>query len=182
MAEAALQPTGPAATPGLSDWLREHVPGFQPPFRLHPIAGGQSNPTYRLSAASGEYVLRSKPVGVVLPSAHAVDREFRVMRALATAGVPVPRVHALCADESILGSIFYVMDFVPGRVFFDPRLPDLTQPERAAVFDSMNATIATLHSLDPEALGLGDFGRAGSYLERQVVRWTKQYPIRRWSA
>jgi aminoglycoside phosphotransferase (APT) family kinase protein len=163
------------ATDRLQTWLLAHVPGFRAPFKLTRIAGGQSNPTFRLSAASGEYVLRSKPVGNVLPSAHAVDREFRVMQALARAGAPVPPVHALCADDTVFGSMFYVMDFVAGRVFFDPRLPDLSKSERSALFDSMNATIATIHALDPETIGLGDFGRPGSYLERQVTRWTKQY-------
>ncbi len=168
-------PAGGPETERLAAWLSANVAGFRPPFRLQRIAGGQSNPTYRLFAASGDYVLRSKPVGAVLPSAHAVDREFRVIQALAGAGAPVPRVHALCRDDGVFGSMFYVMDFVPGRVFFDPRLPDLSPQERAAIFDSMNATIALVHSLDPEALGLGDYGRSGSYLERQAARWTKQY-------
>jgi aminoglycoside phosphotransferase (APT) family kinase protein len=168
-------PTGLPGTERLVAWLSAHVPGFRPPLRLERVAGGQSNPTFKLFAASGDYVLRSKPVGDVLPSAHAVDREFRVLQALAGSGVPLPRVHALCSDESVMGSMFYVMDFVPGRVFWDPRLPELPPAERAAIFDSMNATIARIHSLDPVAIGLGDFGRPGSYLERQVARWTKQY-------
>jgi aminoglycoside phosphotransferase (APT) family kinase protein len=155
--------------------LREHVPGFRPPFRLERVSGGQSNPTFKVAAASGDYVLRSKPVGAVLPSAHAVDREFRVLRALAGTEVPAPRAHALCADPSVLGAMFYVMDFVPGRVFLDPRLPGMSAAERAAVFDSMNATVAAIHGLDPASVGLGDYGPPGSYLERQVARWTKQY-------
>jgi aminoglycoside phosphotransferase (APT) family kinase protein len=156
-------------------WLKEHVPGFRSPFSLDRVSGGQSNPTYRIAAASGDYVLRAKPAGAVLPSAHAVDREFRVLGALAASAVPVPRVHALCADPSVLGAMFYVMDFVPGRVFLDPRLPEMSPAERAAVFDSMNATVAAIHGLDPAAAGLGDYGPQASYLERQVARWTKQY-------
>lgn len=159
----------------LADWLKAHVPDFRPPLRLERFTGGQSNPTFRLFAASGNYVLRSKPFGDVLPSAHAVDREFRVLKALANSDVPLPRVHALCQDISVIGAMFYVMDFVPGRVLWNPRLPELSQLERTAIFDSMNATIAQIHSLDPIDAGLGDYGRTGSYLERQVTRWTKQY-------
>jgi aminoglycoside phosphotransferase (APT) family kinase protein len=164
-----------AALDRLSGWLALNIAGFAGPVRLKRVAGGQSNPTFRLHAASGEYVLRSKPRGDVLPSAHAVDREFRVLEALAGSGVPIPRVHALCRDESVFGSMFYVMDFVAGRVFWDPRLPELARHERSAIFDSMNETIARIHSLNPVALGLGDFGRTGAYVQRQVGRWTKQY-------
>lgn len=162
-------------SPAFARWLEENVRGFAGPFRTERISGGQSNPTFRLFAASGGYIVRARPVGETLPSAHAVDREFRVLSALAGTGVPVPPVHALCSDESVIGSEFYLMDMVPGRVFWDPRLPELQRPERGAIFDSMNATIAKIHSLDPDAIGLGDFGRKGGYLERQVSRWTKQY-------
>jgi aminoglycoside phosphotransferase (APT) family kinase protein len=165
----------PEALDRLSDWLSANIAGFAGPVRLERVAGGQSNPTFRLHAASGDYVLRSKPQGEVLPSAHAVDREFRVLEALAGSGVPVPPVHALCRDDQVFGSMFYVMDLVPGRVFWDPRLPELTPQERSAIFDSMNETIARIHTLDPVALGLGDFGRTGAYVQRQVGRWTKQY-------
>jgi aminoglycoside phosphotransferase (APT) family kinase protein len=114
-------------------------------------------------------------MGTLLPSAHAVEREFRVQHALFGGPVPVSRVHALCEDDAIIGSAFYVMDFVPGRIFWDQRLPEQTRSERVAIFDSMNATIARLHTIDPVAVGLGDFGRAGNFMERQVARWTKQY-------
>lgn len=159
----------------LRDWLDANVDDFRGPFRIEKFSGGQSNPTFKISAASGEYVLRRKPLGKLLPSAHAVDREFRVQRAIAKAGVPVARVHALCEDDDVIGSAFYVMDFVRGRVFWDPRLPELKPRERAAIFDSMNETIAAMHRVDPIAVGLTDFGRSGSYMSRQIARWTKQY-------
>src|SRR5436305_6910962 len=130
----------------LEAWLRGHVKGFRGPVAAERFAGGQSNPTYRLSAASGEYVLRRKPPGPLLPSAHAVDREFRVMRALAATPVPVPRVHALCEDDTVIGSAFYVMEYLDGRIFWDQRLPEIAgAAERAAMFDSMNRVIADLH-------------------------------------
>ena len=159
----------------LGPWLEAHVPDFRPPFEIARFHGGQSNPTFRLSAAPGDYVLRRKPIGQVLPSAHAVDREFRVLRALEGTGVPVPHVYALCTDDTVIGSMFFVMDLVPGRVFWDPRLSELPRAERAAVFDAMNETVARIHALDPAGIGLGDYGRSGSYLERQVARWSKQY-------
>ncbi|MGE4014096.1 MAG: phosphotransferase family protein, partial [Alphaproteobacteria bacterium] len=137
--------------------------------------GGQSNPTYRLTGETGLYVLRRKPPGKLLPSSHAVDREFRVLKALAGTEVPVPRVHALCEDDSVIGSAFYVMDHVDGRVFWDPRLPELDKADRTAIFDSMNAAIAALHRVKPADVGLEDFGRPGNYMERQISRWTKQY-------
>ena len=159
----------------LAEWMTRHVPGFRGPLRLHRLSGGQSNPTWRIEAASGAYVLRQKPVGAVLPSAHAVDREFRVMRALARTDVPVPRVHALCDDPAVMGSMFFVMEHVEGRVFMDPRLPGLSSAERAGIFDAMNSAIAAISCVDPLAVGLGDYGRHGGYVERQVSRWTKQY-------
>ncbi|MGH7109711.1 MAG: phosphotransferase family protein [Stellaceae bacterium] len=159
----------------LEVWLGAHVAGFEGPLRVERFPGGQSNPSYRLSAASGEYVLRRKPFGPLLPSAHAVEREYRVMRALAGTGVPVPRVHALCEDTDIIGSAFFIMDYLDGRIFWDQRLPNETPAERRAMFDSMNAVIAALHSLDHEALGLGDFGRPGNYMARQIARWSRQY-------
>ncbi len=159
----------------LAAWLRAHVEGFRGPVAAERFAGGQSNPSYRLDAASGSYVLRKKPPGPLLPSAHAVDREFRVMRALAVTAVPVPRVHALCEDDSVIGSAFYVMQFLDGRIFWDQRLPDIAPAERAAMFDSMNAVIAALHSVDHAAIGLGDFGRPGNYMGRQIARWSRQY-------
>ena len=161
----------------LEAWLGGHVEGFRGPLlRAERFAGGQSNPSYRLDAASGRYVLRRKPPGPLLPSAHAVDREFRVMRALADTGVPVPRVHALCEDDAVIGSAFYVMEFLDGRIFWDQRLPEIAEPAaRAAMFDSMNAVIAALHSVDSAAVGLGDFGRPGNYMGRQIARWSRQY-------
>ena len=161
----------------LEPWLEEHVAGFRGPVRAELLAGGQSNPTFRLRARSGEYVLRRKPVGALLQSAHQVDREFRVIAALAGTEVKVPRVHALCVDDGVIGSAFYVMDYVPGRVFFDPRLPGLQPDERRAVFVSMAEMIAALHQVDPEAVGLGDYGRPANYLQRQFSRWSKQYRL-----
>jgi aminoglycoside phosphotransferase (APT) family kinase protein len=159
----------------LEAWLRRHVEGFRGPLAAERFAGGQSNPTYRLAARSGHYVLRRKPPGPLLPSAHAVDREFRVMRALAETAVPVPRVHALCEDDAVIGSAFYIMEFLDGRIFWEQRLPDLAPAERGAIFDSMNAVIAALHSVDYAAKGLGDFGRPGNYMGRQIARWSRQY-------
>ncbi len=159
----------------LDAWLRDHVEGFRGPLAAERFTGGQSNPTYKLEAASGLYVLRRKPPGPLLPSAHAVDREFRVMRALDATPVPVPRVHALCEDGSVIGNAFYVMQFLNGRIFWEQHLPEVAPAERAAMFDSMNAVIAALHSVDYEAVGLGDFGRPGNYMGRQIGRWSRQY-------
>jgi aminoglycoside phosphotransferase (APT) family kinase protein len=160
----------------LEVWLRGQVEGFRGPLAAERFAGGQSNPTYKLTAGSGNYVLRRKPPGPLLPSAHAVDREFRVMRALADTPVPVPRVHALCEDDGVIGSAFYVMEHLDGRIFWDQRLPEIASPaERAAMFQSMNAVIADLHRVDYGAVGLGDFGRPGNYMARQIARWSRQY-------
>jgi aminoglycoside phosphotransferase (APT) family kinase protein len=148
---------------------------------LTKFPGGQSNPTYLLEGAeeaegvTSRYVLRRKPPGPLLPSAHAVEREYRVMQALAGSGVPVPRVHLLCEDPSVIGTAFYVMDHVEGRSLWDPSLPGMSPPERAAIYDEMNRVIAALHGVDFAAAGLADFGRPGAYLKRQVERWTKQY-------
>ena len=166
---------GEAVTDRLDSWLAGHVPGYRGPCRLVPFEGGQSNPTFRIDAASGRYVLRRKPMGALLASAHAVDREFRVLHALAATRVPVPVVHALCEDDAVIGSAFYVMDYLEGRILWDARLPGATPDERRAVYASMNETIAALHSVDPQAAGLGDFGRPGNYLARQIGRWTRQY-------
>ncbi len=159
----------------LEPWLCRHVEGFRGPLRIEPLAGGQSNPTYKLTSPTGIYALRRKPLGPLLPSAHAVDREFRVLAALRDTDVPVPRVHALCEDPAVIGSSFHVMDFVPGRIFWDPRLPGLGRDERAALFDALNDGIARLHRLDPLAVGLQGFGRPGGYMARQVSRWSRQY-------
>src|SRR5438046_10068545 len=160
----------------LEGWLGGHVEGFRGPLAAERFAGGQSNPTYKLTAASGRYVLRRKPPGALLPSAHAVDREFRVMRALAGTAVPVRRADALCEDDAVIGSAFYVMEHLDGRIFWDQRLPEIASAaERAAMFDSMNRVIADLHKVDYAAVGLGDFGRPGNYMGRQIARWSRQY-------
>jgi aminoglycoside phosphotransferase (APT) family kinase protein len=159
----------------LESWMREHIDEFRAPLAAEQFEGGQSNPTYRLRSGAGSYVLRRKPLGQLLPSAHAVDREYRVMRALAGTAVPVPKVYALCEDDAVIGSAFYVMEFLEGRIFWDPRLPDLAPAERRAMFQSMNAVIAELHSVDYAAVGLAEFGRPGNYMARQVARWSRQY-------
>jgi aminoglycoside phosphotransferase (APT) family kinase protein len=159
----------------LASWMEDHVPGFRGPLTVSQFKGGQSNPTYKLEAAGGAYVLRRKPPGKILPGAHAVDREFRVLSALGQQGFPVPRVHGLCEDEAVIGTAFYVMDLVPGRIIWEAEFPGLTPDQRAGHFDAMNATIAQLHSYDPQAIGLGDYGRATGFVERQVARWSKQY-------
>lgn len=159
----------------LSDWLGAHVAPLAGPLEVAQFKGGQSNPTYLLTAGDQNYVLRRKPPGKLLPSAHAVDREFRVIEALAGTDVPVARAHALCEDDSVIGTAFYVMQYVEGRVFWDPRLPDQAPAERAAIHDEINRVIAALHGVDYAAVGLGDFGRSGEYIARQVARWTKQY-------
>lgn len=159
----------------LDRWLAENIDGYVGPSRLDRISGGQSNPTFSLRSPSMNLVLRSRPAGPTLPKAHAVDREYRVLEALQISNVQVPKVRALCQDESVIGTMFYVMDFVPGRVLWDPRLTDMDRDQRTAVFDSMNAMIANIHSIDIDAVGLADYGRHSAYVERQVSRWTKQY-------
>lgn len=156
-------------------WMQAHVTGFRGPLTATKFATGQSNPTFKLTAPSGAYVLRRKPPGQLLKSAHAVDREFRVQDALAKTDVPVTRMHALCEDDSVTGAMFYVMDFVAGRTFVDPRLPDLGADERSALFDDMNRVLAAIHSVDLEETGLSDYGPQGNYYRRQIDRWTKQY-------
>jgi aminoglycoside phosphotransferase (APT) family kinase protein len=159
----------------LARWMEANVRGFRGPLSVREFRGGQSNPTYRLEAASGRYALRRKPPGVLLPSAHAVDREYRVLSALGATDVPVPRTHALCTDDSVIGTWFYVMDCVEGRVIWDSSMPGFTPAERSAVWDSMNASLAALHRVDPGAVGLADYGRPGNYFARQVARWSRQY-------
>jgi len=159
----------------LESYLVSHVESFHGPLEVSEFRGGQSNPTYRLAAGSGCYVLRRKPPGKLLRSAHAVDREFRVISALYAAGFPVPRPYVLCEDDEVIGTAFYVMECVEGRIFWDLDLPGLDPAQRAAIYDDVNATIAKLHSYDFEALGLGDFGKPGNYFERQISRWSQQY-------
>jgi aminoglycoside phosphotransferase (APT) family kinase protein len=159
----------------LTPWLEQHVYGFAGPLAIEQFSGGQSNPTYRLSTPRARYVLRRKPGGPLLRGAHAVEREARVMKALGEAHFPVPRIHALCTDDSVLGSWFYVMDCVEGRIFWDGGLPDVPREQRAAYQLAMADTLGALHGFDPAALSLADFGRPDRYLERQLARWTRQY-------
>ncbi|MFO0761772.1 MAG: phosphotransferase [Byssovorax sp.] len=159
----------------LERYLTTHVEGFSGPLTVRQFRGGQSNPTYLLEAGSGKYVLRRKPPGKLLPSAHAVDREYRVMKSLAGTAVPVPRVWCLCEDDTVIGTAFFVMDYVPGRILWDASLPGMAPAERGAIFDAMNEVLAALHTTDPRAVGLGDYGKPGNYFARQIDRWTKQY-------
>lgn len=160
----------------LRTWWIDHVDSSaRQRFGLAQFKGGQSNPTFLVETPDGRYVLRRKPAGTLLPSAHAVDREFRVMRALADSAVPVPRVHALCTDAAVIGTMFYVMDCVPGRILWDPHLPGMANSERTALYDDMNRTLAALHEVDVAAVDLADYGRTGGYIARQLDRWTRQY-------
>lgn len=156
-------------------WLSDQMPGFSGPIELEKFAVGQSNPTFKMTSPSGSYVLRRKPPGVLLKSAHAVEREFRVQKALAETGVPVAQMHVLCEDDGVIGSAFYVMQYIEGRHFNDPALPELSVPERRPIIDEMNRVLAEIHSVDIGAVGLSDYGPAGNYYERQVGRWSKQY-------
>jgi aminoglycoside phosphotransferase (APT) family kinase protein len=162
-------------TASLARWMEEHVEGFRGPIEVSQFAGGQSNPTFLLQSADHRYVLRRKPPGKLLPSAHAVDREYRVIRALAPTAVPVAKAHALCEDAAVIGTAFYVMDYVEGRLFWDAALPEVPEPERRAIYEEMTRVIAALHTVDYAAVGLGDYGKPGRYIERQVARWTQQY-------
>lgn len=159
----------------LAGWLEDNVAGYAGPLTVSQFSGGQSNPTYKLHTPSRDYVLRRKPPGVLLKGAHAVEREHRVISALHAAGFPTPKTYGLCEDEGVIGTPFYVMDMVEGRNFWNTAFPDVSRDERAALFDAMNATVASLHSIDPVAVGLGDYGRPGNYFERQIGRWSKQY-------
>jgi aminoglycoside phosphotransferase (APT) family kinase protein len=159
----------------LAAWMRAHVDDFRGELKVEQFKGGQSNPTFLLEAGGKRYVMRRKPPGNLLPSAHAVDREYRVIRALAQTDVPVAKAHALCEDPEVIGTAFYVMDHVDGRILWNSALPDHAPQQRAAMFDEMNRVIAALHSVDYAKLGLADYGKPGNYLERQVARWTKQY-------
>lgn len=159
----------------LDGWIRDHIPAFEGPLYAEKFTGGQSNPTFKLTAGSQHYVLRRKPPGKLLASAHMVDREFRVIAALADTDVPVPEAIALCEDESVIGSMFYIMEYLDGRVLWDPVLEELDPEQRTAHYDEMNRVMAALHNVDVEAVGLGDYGKPGNYFERQINRWTKQY-------
>lgn len=159
----------------LESYLKSEIPGFFGPIKLSQFKGGQSNPTYKIEAGSGAYVLRRKPPGKLLPSAHAVDREFRVISALNQTDFPVPKAHILCEDDDIIGTAFYVMDFVEGRVIWDAHVPGVDKAERREIFHELNKTMARLHTTDIDAVGLSDFGRPANYVARQVARWSKQY-------
>ena len=159
----------------LGTWLKANIEGFSGPFELTKFPSGQSNPTYRISAASGDYVLRRKPFGQLLPSAHAVDREYRLISALHPLGFPVPRPFALCDDPDVIGAIFYVMEMAHGRSYADGALPDFDPATRRRMYEQLVDTLADLHNIDPETAELSDFGKPGNYFERQVMRWTRQY-------
>ena len=161
----------------LQDYMRTHVEGFSGALAIEQFKGGQSNPTFKLTAGGQHYVLRTKPgpAAKLLPSAHAIDREFRVMDALHKAGFPAARQYALCTDESLIGRAFYIMEFVDGRVLWDQSLPGMSNTERAAYYDEMNLVIAQLHTIDYAAIGLGSYGKPGNYFGRQIERWSKQY-------
>ncbi|WP_346839434.1 phosphotransferase [Microbulbifer sp. SAOS-129_SWC] len=159
----------------LGGYLQQQVAGFRGPITIEKFPDGQSNPTFLVRAQSGRYVLRRKPAGQLLKSAHAVDREFRVMSALAGTDVPVARTYHLCEDDSIIGSMFYLMEYVEGRMLWNPALPDLQPPQRRAIYAEMNRVLAALHSVDIEAVGLTDYGKPGNYFARQVGRWSRQY-------
>lgn len=159
----------------LARWMEANVAGFAGPIAVEQFKGGQSNPTYKLVTPGKSYVLRRKPPGQILKGAHAVEREAKVLIGLAKADFPVAHVHGLCVDDSVIGSWFYVMDMVEGRIFWEAHVPGVSPAERAAIFDAMNATMAQLHSVDYEAVGLGDYGRPGNYFARQIGRWSQQY-------
>ncbi|MBH0114525.1 phosphotransferase [Novosphingobium sp. YJ-S2-02] len=159
----------------LEGWLKAQVADYAGPMQVEQFKGGQSNPTYKLVTPSRSYVLRRKPPGELLKGAHAVEREAKVLSALHAAGFPVAKVYGLCTDDTVIGTWFYVMEMVEGRIFWDATVPGVANEERAAIFDAMNATIAQLHGFDPEAIGLGDYGKPGNYFARQVGRWSRQY-------
>jgi aminoglycoside phosphotransferase (APT) family kinase protein len=159
----------------LAAWMVDNVEGFVGPVEVRKFAGGQSNPTYKLTSPSGSYVLRRKPLGPLLPSAHAVDREYKVIAGLHPTGFPVAKPYGLCTDDNIIGSWFYIMDMVEGRTIWDGAMPGSDPAERRAVYEAMIDTLAALHAIYIEATGLSDYGKPGNYFERQVGRWTKQY-------
>ncbi len=165
----------------LADFMKSNVDGFGGALNVLQFEGGQSNPTFHLTDGSGRmYVLRKKPPGKLLPSAHQVDREYRVIKALSDhTDVPVPRPYALCQDDSVIGTAFYLMEFLPGRILADPKMPDIPPADRGKIFDSMNDVLARIHNVDYRAVGLGDFGREGQYIQRQIARWTSQYDLAR---
>jgi len=171
----AVEPAHRLDEAALDAWLRGHVEGYAGPLTVLQFKGGQSNPTYQLVTPDRKYVLRKKPAGKLLPSAHAVDREYRVIAALHPTGFPVARPYALCTDDGVIGTAFYVMAMAEGRIVWDDLMPGVTAAHRSAVYGDMIATLARLHSFEPTTLGLGDYGKPGNYLARQVDRWSRQY-------
>ena len=165
----------------LAGYMKANVEGFRGAIRVLQFEGGQSNPTFHVTDGAGRmYVLRKKPPGKLLPSAHQVDREYRVIKALADhTNVPVPKPYALCRDQSVIGTDFYIMEFLPGRILADPKMPGISPGDRGKIFDSMNDVLARIHNVDYRAVGLGDFGREGQYIERQLNRWSSQYDLSR---
>ncbi len=162
-------------TDSLTAWMNANVGDFAGPLTVEKFPGGQSNPTYKVETPNTNYVLRRKPAGKLLPGAHAVEREFRIMSALESQGVPVPHCFALCEDDSVLGTPFFIMEKVEGRIFWDPKLPEVPQEQRAAYYESMGDVIASLHNVDYVSAGLEDYGKPGNYFARQIGRWSKQY-------
>ncbi|MFK5981094.1 MAG: phosphotransferase family protein [Rhizobiaceae bacterium] len=171
----AKEITGQLDLDAMTNWLSEHLDGFKGPIKVDKYPNGQSNPTFRLRTPDHGYVLRRKPLGTLLKSAHAVDREFRVQKALAGTAVPVSKMHVLCEDDSVIGSSFYIMDEIDGRSFDDPRLPEVPKEDRKAIIGEMNRVLAAIHDVDIDKAGLLDFGPEGNYYRRQIDRWTKQY-------
>jgi aminoglycoside phosphotransferase (APT) family kinase protein len=165
----------------LADYMRANVDGFRGPLRVLQFEGGQSNPTFHLTDGGGRmYVLRKKPPGKLLPSAHQVDREYRAIKALSDhSDVPVPKPYALCQDDGVIGTAFYIMEFLPGRILSDPKMPGIPPSDRGRIFDSMNDVLARIHNVDYKAAGLADFGREGQYIQRQISRWSGQYDLAR---
>ena len=177
MTSEPMHTAHPIDTTALAAWLSAHLPGFDTAITLEVFKGGQSNPTYKLITPGKTYVMRTKPgpAAKLLPSAHAIEREFKVMQGLHGTDVPVPQMHVLCEDESIVGRAFYVMEYVPGRVLWDQTLPHMSSHERGAIYDEMNRVIAALHTVKFAERGLESYGRPGNYFERQIARWSKQY-------
>ena len=159
----------------LARWMSSNVEGYAGPLSVEQFKGGQSNPTYKLITPGRHYVLRRKPPGALLKGAHAIEREAKVLAALARAGFPVARIYGLCTDDDVIGTWFYVMEMIEGRIFWDARLPEIAASDRPAYFDAMNAVIAQLHTVNYQVIGLGNYGRPGNYFERQIARWSQQY-------
>lgn len=171
----AVRPGQDFDNAALDGWLRAHVEHYAGPLVVEQFKGGQSNPTYKLITPGRSYVMRRKPPGQLLPGAHAIEREYRVITALGNQGFPVAKSYGLCEDPAVIGTPFYVMEMVEGRIFWNTTFPEIAAADRPAYFDAMNATMAALHTIDPEAAGLGDYGKPGNYFARQIARWSKQY-------